>query len=287
MRAKWTLVVFLPVLLSCAKTMNFGFDDADEGDASGEFAEEGDNDEIEEVVKKSDDTPPSDTTRISAAAREQATPCGDGVCDGTENECSCTADCGSCTDREVERCAHYECTALQACVKVREPDCCGDAACTGGESCGNCMIDCCTAQRTLADFPAKFERLTIVVGEDAPAQDIVTAANLAGVLKQLDIRMGETKLDREVLDLRTRDYLVVGSPCDNTAAATLLGIPSERHKNQCAVIPYGEGHIRLIATNDANVALLITGGSPRDVEHAAKRLAEFQQRPLSGTLVTV
>ena len=225
-------------------------------------------------------------TEIRASTFEPKIACGDTLCEGTENECTCPADCGACGNKATERCERYECTPLDACVRVQEQTCCGDAVCSTGESCDSCMTDCCTSTRTLGDFPAKFERLTIIVGNDAPAQNIVTAANLAGALKQMGVTVGETKLDGEVQELRARDYLIIGSPCDNTAAAAALGIDA-KHKNQCAVFPRGQGSIRLIPTSSSTVALLVSGGSPYDVERAAKRLVRYQEQPLKSMEVTV
>ena len=146
------------------------------------------------------------------------------------------------------------------------------------------MLDCCTTDKTLADFPKIATSFTVIVGKQAPASDIVTAANLAAMLKQLGISIGETKLDSEVQGLSERDYLVVGSPCDNVAAAELLGIA--KHKNPCTAIPKYEGQIRLIATGESRIALLITGANSDDVARAAKRLSNYQDRPLKDLLVT-
>lgn len=225
-------------------------------------------------------------TGIRASTFEPTIQCGDTLCEATENECTCPADCGACADKAAERCEHYACTALSACVRVQEQTCCGDAVCSDGERCDSCMADCCTSTRTLADFPIKFERLTIIVGKEAPAKNVVTAANLAGALKQMGVDVGETKLDDEVQDLRVRDYLIIGSPCDNTAAAVVLGIDA-KHKNQCAIFSQGQGNVRLIPTSGSTAALLVSGGSPYDVERAAKRLARYQGEPLRGMEITV
>lgn len=279
------MVVVLVLLTACAQTMNFGFGDTTE---TRDTEEQGDDDVLPTTPQAAqnpttipDKQPKTD---IRAARSEPNVQCGDTLCEGTENTCNCPTDCGSCEAKGTGICEQYQCTPLQVCVKIQDATCCGNAACENGESCDSCFVDCCTTTKTLKDFPEMFKRVTIVVGKEASAQDVVTAANLAAALKQINVDVGETKLDSETYELSIRDYVVVGSPCDNTATATLLGIDA-KHKNLCQVIPKGEGEIRLIPTSDQTVALLITGGSPRDVERAAKRLTAYQQRPLSGTIV--
>lgn len=226
-------------------------------------------------------------TYLNASALEgiERQACGDGQCAEGENECSCVKDCGACEQKDAGICEYWQCTANNACVKQQQTVCCGDAVCSNTETCGSCATDCCIVSKTLADFPNITDRFAIVVGAQAEAQDIVTATNLANALKQLGITFEDTLLDSEVPDLTAGNFIVIGTPCANLRAAELIGLDSTKLKKQCLLIPEGEGQIRLVPTSAASIALLITGGSSRDVEDAAERLINYQEQPLSGMIV--
>ena len=264
---KGVLPLFLLFLTSCAATTNFGFGNPEPTTPAATQAQ----------------PPQSSVAAPFTPNLSQTHLCGDGSCSGIENECNCPKDCGACENKTAATCIHYTCTALQACVPVTEFPCCGDSSCDSGESCSSCMADCCNITKTLADFPKLADHLIFVVGRNAPAADVVTAANLAAALKQLKVGIGQTLLDSEVVDIDADNYVVIGSPCVNAIAAQLLDIT--KHKNPCSLMSNGEGQIRLIATSDHTIALVVTGGSSADVNRAAKRLLTFQQSPLVGTLV--
>ena len=81
--------------------------------------------------------------------------CGDAVCEGAENSCSCGLDCGAAPDQEIPGlscddgedndcdgdidCADADCTAAAAC---QPPACDGDGVCEAGEDCRSCGSDC-------------------------------------------------------------------------------------------------------------------------------------------------
>jgi hypothetical protein len=83
--------------------------------------------------------------------RDVLSTCGDGVCEGGENECTCSADCGfapgteiACTDGVDNDCDTYidcddsDCGSEPACL----PPLCGDGLCNGSEDSCGCATDC-------------------------------------------------------------------------------------------------------------------------------------------------
>lgn len=68
--------------------------------------------------------------------------CGDGTCSGSENMCSCPADCGACAEQLTGvACTAYQCVQ-GACKKATLANCCGNSKCEGGEGYANCPYDC-------------------------------------------------------------------------------------------------------------------------------------------------
>ncbi len=116
-------------------------------------------------------------------------------------------------------------------------------------------------------FSAKY-----VVGEEAPALDVVSATVISTSLAKFEnitTDVGTSMLDSEVSNVMTINAIVVGSPCDNRAAYQLMGSPEPCYKNLGA----GLGYIRVF-DNNGKVQLLITGLDERDRNAAAKYLAQ-------------
>ncbi|MDP6586733.1 MAG: hypothetical protein QF535_18905, partial [Anaerolineales bacterium] len=84
------------------------------------------------------------------------------------------------------------------------------------------------------------------------------------------IALGTAKLASEVADVKSQNAIVVGGPCVNTAAATLLGNPSD-----CtAGFSEGKATVKLMEHTNGNVAMLIAGYSALDTRRAARVVAE-------------
>ena len=84
--------------------------------------------------------------------------CGDDVCNGGENKCTCSSDCGNCWDN-TENCGSYECDYNNQCVmKYARDNCCGNNKCEKGETCSSCSKDCGTCQK-ITDEWAAIERV--------------------------------------------------------------------------------------------------------------------------------
>ena len=95
-------------------------------------------------ISEDGDTTVIDSEEKAPPIQAQAPPapsCGDGSCDGQENSCTCSLDCGSCAKSINERSA-YACVENQ-CVMVNTTVLCGDAVCHPSEQ-GKCAIDCPT-----------------------------------------------------------------------------------------------------------------------------------------------
>jgi len=130
---------------------------------------------------------------------------------------------------------------------------------------------------TLADYPKFFVegdrfRAIYVIGEEAPALDVVSATVLSTALVKypnVTTEIGTSRIDTEIADIRTKNAIVIGSPCENRAAAQLEGNPQPCNKN----LGGGAGYIKLFEQN-GRVQLLITGLSAEDRHQAARFLAE-------------
>lgn len=116
-------------------------------------------------------------------------------------------------------------------------------------------------------FSAKY-----VVGEEAPALDVVSATVISTSLAKFEnitTDVGTSMLDSEVSNIKTINAIVVGSPCDNRAAYQLMGEPEPCYKSLGA----GLGYIKVF-DNNGKVQLLITGLDAKDRNAAAKYLAQ-------------
>lgn len=130
---------------------------------------------------------------------------------------------------------------------------------------------------TLADYPKFFVegdrfKAIYVIGEEAPALDVVSATVISTALVKypnVTTEIGTSRIDSEIADITTKNAIVIGSPCDNTAAAKLEGNPVPCYKN----LGGSAGYIKLFE-NNGKVQLLITGLTAQDRHQAAKFLAE-------------
>ncbi len=130
---------------------------------------------------------------------------------------------------------------------------------------------------TISDYPAffvengKFQAI-YVVGEESPSLDVVSATVISTALAKypnVTTDIGTARLDIEIADITKKDAIVIGSPCENKAAAQLEGSPEPCYKD----LGGSAGYIKLFE-NGGNVQLLITGLTAEDRHAAAKFLAE-------------
>ena len=143
---------------------------------------------------------------------------------------------------------------------------------------------------TLANYPSFFVtgdrfKATYVIGEEAPALDVVSATVLSTALVRypnLTTEIGTSRLDTEITDITAINAIVIGSPCENIAAARLEGNPQPCNKNLGGSVAY----IKIFQHN-GKVQLLITGITAEDRHQAAEFLAERNLDKLNLTEYTI
>ncbi|MBI3035225.1 hypothetical protein HYY71_02790 [Candidatus Woesearchaeota archaeon] len=99
------------------------------------------------------------------------------------------------------------------------------------------------------------------------------------------IQVGAAKLASEVSDVNAQNAILVGGPCANAAAATVMGNPAD-----CtAGFTPGEGMIQLWEHTNGNVAMLVAGYGAVDTRNAAAVVANYgdYKANLKGAKVTV
>ncbi len=138
---------------------------------------------------------------------------------------------------------------------------------------------------TIADWPQFFVKsgkfnAKYVVGEEAPALDVVSATIISTSLAKFEnvtTDVGTSTLDSEITNVSMFNAIVIGSPCENKAAFQLMGSPEPCYKNLGGSV----GYIKLYE-NNGRVQVLITGLDEKDRSAAAKYLAN---KDLSGIQV--
>lgn len=114
-----------------------------------------------------------------------------------------------------------------------------------------------------------------------------TAAGEGDAVTINKIDVGATKLASEVADITAVNSILVGGPCANAAAATVMGNPAD-----CAAgFEPGVGKIQMwdVGADKKNVAMLVAGYSALDTRNAAQVLANYKKyaSQLKGTSVEV
>ena len=99
------------------------------------------------------------------------------------------------------------------------------------------------------------------------------------------IQVGAAKLASEVSDVKAQNTILVGGPCANAAAATVMGNPEP-----CTTgFSLGEGIIQIWEHTNGNVAMLVAGYGAVDTRNAAAVVANYgdHKANLKGTKVRV
>jgi hypothetical protein len=109
---------------------------------------------------------------------------------------------------------------------------------------------------------------------------VTTATSTDGTWTPVAI-VDATKLDSEVADYKAQNLIVVGGPCVNTVAASLLGNPAECASGFTA----GVGLVKLFENGD-KVAMLVAGYSGDDTRAAGKFVAN-KWKDLTGKEVNI
>ncbi|MBI5003159.1 hypothetical protein HZC31_07270 [Candidatus Woesearchaeota archaeon] len=156
---------------------------------------------------------------------------------------------------------------------------CDDSICTYYETFSSCPEDCNKLEdTTLYDYPAFLDDPIIVVGDDAPSTDVITATVISTYLITHDIT-AETKLASEVTDFTSNDLILIGNPCENAAIAELLHYDSDSCSD--VVTDMNNAVIKLLVFEN-NEIIIITGYDNGDTKDASKMLTTDGTYNLNG-----
>lgn len=194
--------------------------------------------------------------------------CGNDICEITEDSEECPEDCPDCGSSSDE-CKEVYFDYIEGECKERSMyPCCGNDRCDFLETYESCPDDCDEEELDLADFPDFLDDDTIVVvGNDAPALDVVSATDLVTTLQSQGIVL-DVVLFEDVEELED-DAILIGRPCDNPFVNQILEI----EEDECGgFITADTGVIKLVEEGD--VFIIIAGHGPEDTRNAVNYLAE-------------
>lgn len=158
--------------------------------------------------------------------------------------------------------------------------------CPYGCSNGACLQKPYESDYDLGAYPKMFADLPdhsryVVVGDQAPASNVVGAVDILTGLKDAGIEVGPAMLASEVSNVYD-NFISVGNPCNNDVSDKLMGRPEPCTKG----LADGIGQIRLKRLYD-NYQIVVTGYSELDVRKASKVLANFDDYNLYGDCIEV
>jgi hypothetical protein len=110
-----------------------------------------------------------------------------------------------------------------------------------------------------------------------------TAATTTDAVTVQRIDVGATKLASEVSDINAQNSIIVGGPCANAAAATVMGSPADCTEG----FEPGVGLIKVFDVGTDNVAMLVAGYAAADTRNAAAVVANSGDYTLSGAAMEV
>tara|TARA_B100000315_G_scaffold96913_1_gene89119 strand:+ start:530 stop:1282 length:753 start_codon:yes stop_codon:yes gene_type:complete len=135
----------------------------------------------------------------------------------------------------------------------------------------------------LSEFPDMFIKNNnlnslIVVGNEAPAYDVIAQTNLALFFGSYlgKPAIGYTKLASEVTDL-DQNLILIGSPCHNQLTSKIMDYPKPCDKD----VEEGKAVIKLFEDN-ANVYVVIMGEGDKTTQKGVDVLINYGDYSLSG-----
>lgn len=142
---------------------------------------------------------------------------------------------------------------------------------------------------TISDYPHFFVKddtfdAIYVVGEESPALDVVSATMISTALARYNVttEVGTSYVDSDIANITRKNAIVVGSPCENRAAAVLEGDPRPCYDGLGGSV----GYIKLFEQN-GRVQVLITGLTEEDRHAAAKYFAQKELSNIEKTTYMV
>lgn len=117
--------------------------------------------------------------------------------------------------------------------------------------------------------------IVALIGETYSFDSTTTVEGEIIVPEYSRIDVGVAVLDSEITSISADNLIVVGGPCANTVAATLMSIPNSAPGcYEQFPLNEGEGLIRM-SMNGEKVATLVAGYTAKDTRDAAKILAKY------------
>ena len=112
-----------------------------------------------------------------------------------------------------------------------------------------------------------------------------TAASSGGAVTVQRIDVGATKLASEVSNINSINSILVGGPCANAAAATVMNTGADCTEG----FEPGVGLVQVWDVGTGNVAMLVAGYSAADTRNAAAVVSNYQdyKSQLTGSKVEV
>ena len=135
----------------------------------------------------------------------------------------------------------------------------------------------------------------LIIGDKAPSADVISITDIAMSLAYsienngYPIAIGETKLASELDNIKSKNAILVGSPCINKGIADLF---PKFDSSKCvddytySGIPKNKGII-LVVENNGNTQIIVTGYSQTNINHASKVLLNYKDYKLDGNLITI
>lgn len=122
-----------------------------------------------------------------------------------------------------------------------------------------------------------------ITGEGVTFTDSAASEGDSVVVQK--IQVGATKLASEVTDIKAVSSILVGGPCANAAAATVMGNPADCTEG----FEPGVGMVKMYDVGNGNVAMLVAGYSALDTRNAAQVVSNYKSYAgsLKGTAVEV
>lgn len=137
-------------------------------------------------------------------------------------------------------------------------------------------------QYTLADMGEFIKNMDYLIGANAPSSDVISVTNMKTYLIYKGVETGDAKVTSDIESYKRGDYMIIGSPCDNTAAADLFSREIAA-KGNCRIFPEGEARIKLKAVSNNHFMLYIGGNTPSETKKAMTVAQYFSNYTLSGT----